>query len=106
GMVLDDELDLLAADGGTVLVHVELDAGLHLLADGSEAAGERQHQADLGGVLGERAGRCQCARSQCNSCREISAQHGVSSLLGSVWSVLIGVKTPGHGTNEIIRLNG
>jgi hypothetical protein len=33
-----------------------LDAGLNLLADRGEPAGERQHQTDLGTVLGQGAG--------------------------------------------------
>jgi hypothetical protein len=80
GVVLDDQIDLLAADGRAVLVHVLLDAGLHLLADRGEPAGERQHQADLGGVLGDGASRRDCARGRCKGDGEISAQHRVSSL--------------------------
>src|SRR5262249_34888974 len=85
GVVLDDQIDLLAADGRAVLVHVLLDAGLHLLADRGEPAGERQHQADLGVVLGNGATRRQCARGRCNGDGEISTQHRVSSWLHAVW---------------------
>ena len=65
-VVLDDEVDLLAGDGGAVLVHVHLDAGLDLLADRREPAGERQHHADLY-VLGRSAGRDQRPDRQRNS---------------------------------------
>src|SRR5439155_866780 len=57
--------DLLAGDSSAVLVHVELDAGLDLLADGCEAAGERQHHANFD-VLGQDAGGRHCARRQGN----------------------------------------
>ena len=76
GVVLDDEVDLLAGDGGAVLVHVELGAGLDLLADRREAARQRQHQADLRRVLGSGAGGRQRARGQRNS---DLTQHEVSS---------------------------
>src|SRR5262245_14689540 len=46
-IVLDDEIDLPTSDGGAILVHVELDAGQDLLADGCKSAGERQHDTDL-----------------------------------------------------------
>src|SRR5262249_56050236 len=65
-IVLDDEVDLLAADAGTVLVHVHLDAGLDLLADRGEPAGERQHDADLH-VLSRSAGGRQRAPRERNS---------------------------------------
>ena len=53
--ILDDQFDLLAADGLAVLLHVGLDAVLHLDAGVGELARQRHDQADLDGVLG--AGR-------------------------------------------------
>src|SRR5262249_52775151 len=67
GVVLDDQVDLLAGDGRAVLVHIGLDAGLNLLANRREPAGERQHQTDLGRVLGQRAGGRECAGGKRNS---------------------------------------
>ncbi len=52
GVVLEDDLDLLAGDGVALLLHVELDRVLDLLAGRGLAAGHRQDQADLDGVLG------------------------------------------------------
>ena len=51
GVVLDDELDLLAGDGVAVLLHVELDGRLDLLAGRGLLAGHRQDEADLDRVL-------------------------------------------------------
>ena len=53
-VVLEDDLDLLAGDGVAVLLHVELDGVVDLLAGRGLAAGHRQDQADLDGVLGLR----------------------------------------------------
>jgi hypothetical protein len=75
GVILDDEVDLLAGDGGAVLVHVHLDAGLDLLADWGEPAGEWQHHADLH-VLSKGAGGRQRRRRERNS---NDTQHEVSS---------------------------
>src|SRR5260370_16907529 len=46
-IVLDDEVDFLAGNAGAVLVHVHLDAGLDLLADRGESAGQRHHDPAL-----------------------------------------------------------
>ena len=47
---------------------VELDAGLHLLADRREAAGQRQNEPDLGGVLSEGTGRGEHGRNRRHQC--------------------------------------
>ena len=66
GVVLDDQLDLLAGDRGAVLLLIELHAAHDLLADRGELAGQRLDDADLDGVLGrgracgERSGRDRC----------------------------------------------
>ncbi|CCE10035.1 hypothetical protein BRAS3843_370020 [Bradyrhizobium sp. STM 3843] len=52
GVVLEDDLDLLAGDGVAVLLHVELDGIVDLLAGRRLAAGHRHDQPDLEGVLG------------------------------------------------------
>ena len=51
-VVLQDDFDLLAGDGIAVLLHVELDRVVDLLAGRGLAAGHRQDQADLDGLLG------------------------------------------------------
>ena len=52
--VLADDLDLLAGDGVAVLLHVELDAVVHLRAGIGELARIGHDQADLDGLLGAR----------------------------------------------------
>ena len=51
-VILEDDFDLLAGDGIAVLLHIELDRVVDLLAGRRLAAGHRQDQADLDGLLG------------------------------------------------------
>ena len=53
-VVLEDDLDLLAGDGVALLLHIELDRVVDLLAGRGLAAGHRQDQADLESILGIR----------------------------------------------------
>ncbi len=66
GIVAHDQLDLAARDGGAVLLHVEPGGGLDLLADRTRAAGQRQHQADFGHLLGAGARARKSAHRQCH----------------------------------------
>ena len=76
GVVLDDELDLLAGDRVAVLLHVELHGRLDLAAGRGERAGHRQDQADLHGVLRESAGGDRAKRG---SDQEFTSEHLFSS---------------------------
>ena len=60
GRILADQFDLLAGDRVAVLLHVELDAVVHLRGRICELAGIGHEQADLDGVL--RACGNDCAR--------------------------------------------
>ena len=56
--VLADEFEFLASDGVTMLLHIELDAVVHLRCGIGELARVRTDQADLDGLLG----LCGCSR--------------------------------------------
>ena len=58
-VVLEDDFDLLAGDGVAVLLHVELDRVVDLLAGRGLAAGHRHDQPDLDGLLRLRARKAQ-----------------------------------------------
>ena len=65
-VILQDDLDLPAGDGVALLLHVELDRIVDLLAGRRLAAGHRQDQADLHALLS--AGRSRCSRDgECNA---------------------------------------
>ena len=53
--IAQDDLDLLAGDRVAVLLHVEIDGGLDLLAGRGLLPRHRYDEADLDGVLRERA---------------------------------------------------
>ena len=77
GVVLEDQLDLLAGDHVAVLLDIEPRAGVGLTAGGIEAgAGHGEAHADLDDVLGARAigrERGQTGRHECKG--ELSALH-------------------------------
>jgi hypothetical protein len=54
GVVLDDQLDLLAGNRRPVLRHIELGGRGDLLTYRGEHAGQRHNDADLDGILGNR----------------------------------------------------
>ena len=77
-VVLEQNLDLLAGDRRTMLLHVELDAGIDLLAGRSLRPGHRQDEADLDAVLRERAaGEQRCERQRRDRQSLVSKQHCV-----------------------------
>jgi len=55
--ILADEFELLAGDGVAVLLHIELDGVVELVAGIGELARIRQNQTDLDRVLRARGGR-------------------------------------------------
>ena len=72
-VVLEDDLDLLAGDGVALLLHVQLDGVVDLLAGRGLAAGHRQDQADLDRIL--RARRRQRRGARDGSQRYRPRQH-------------------------------
>jgi len=67
-VVLENHLDLLARNGRAMLLHVELHAGIDLLAGRGLRPGHRQNETDLHAVLCERAAREQrCERERRDS---------------------------------------
>jgi len=70
-VVLEDDLDLPAGDGVALLLHVQLDGIVDLLAGRGLATGHRHDQADLDGFLRLR-GRQQA--SECDAGRGLQ-QH-------------------------------
>ena len=95
-IVLQDHFDLLAGDGVAVLLHVQLDRVVDLLAGRSLTAGHRQDQADLHGVL--RMGRRQ--RPGKSSCE---GERGCRGNAGRALRQHPGTQNPGvpnPGTNQ------
>jgi hypothetical protein len=68
GVILDDEIDCLADDGGAMLLDIEPDAGLDLLPDRGQTTREGQHDTDLQALRSSRlsAGFCE-GRNVCAS---------------------------------------
>jgi hypothetical protein len=79
GVVLDDDLDLLAGHRVAVLRHVQPHRGLDLPAGGSLLPGHRQDQADLEGVaLGVGQRQRQREGGQARSLEQVATLHGIS----------------------------
>jgi len=68
-VVLQDDFDLLAGDGVALLLHVQLDRIVDLLAGRGLAAGHRQDQADLHALL-------RTCRRKCGDARKYNAGTG------------------------------
>ena len=83
GVILQDDLDLLAGDGVALLLHVELDGVVDLLAGRGLAAGHRQDQADLDGVFGARRRKRHDARNS-SQCRRTRQQFGSKSDMNGI----------------------
>ena len=62
--IAQDDLDLLAGDRVAVLLHVEIDGGLDLLAGRGLLPRHRHDEADLDGVLRECAAYGECAEGE------------------------------------------
>jgi hypothetical protein len=87
GIILDDEIDLLAGDGVAVLLHVKLDAGLHLLADGARPPVRGSTRPTF--AVSWAAAPVDASAPAANRNSDLT-QHEVSSLGGSLAAIYIG----------------
>ena len=86
-VILQDDLDLLAGDGVALLLHVELDRVVDLLAGRRLAAGHRQDQADLHGLLRLRRRKRQPRRRARRRRRPATIIQCESNMNALPWSV-------------------